>query len=142
MKGYPKWFSVAALSALVMALFLSGVLLLPTALEMRAELEVPFRLPNSYRTFTAAAHAFFSFLLFAALGALYSIHMRQGWKKRRNVVSGVLQLGIWAALGLTGIGLYYLPWEKILLATSATHTVLGFLAALFYVIHSFFYRRA
>lgn len=139
MKGYPKWFNPRFISGFVLALFVSGSLLVPTALEMRLALEMPWRLPNSLRIFTAALHSGLAFLMFGILGMLYTIHMRHGWKQKRNVRSGFAQLAIWGILGLTGLGLYYLPSEKLLSATSLAHAGAGLVVVVFYIWHSYFF---
>jgi hypothetical protein len=52
-------------------------------------------------------------------------HIRPGWKKKLQRLSGVLLLTVCAILILTGWGLYYLGDEQIRNLTSLTHSLLG-----------------
>lgn len=124
MIGYPRHF-VAALWTVLIVLAVSGFLLVPGAFELRWEMDVPLQLPAGSRIAVAALHAFFAFATLAFLGSLYALHMRMGWRHRQNVTSGILSVSVFAALALTGLGIYYLANEALSRWTSLLHIALG-----------------
>lgn len=134
MKGYPGWF-YRTLLATMGALFVSGSLLIPTALEMKLEWEVPWRLTGDPQIAMAALHASAAFLAAAVVGALWSIHMRAGWKKRKNHRTGIALLASMLLLGITAIGIYYLGEDQAALCASVAHMLIGVLLLLFLAVH-------
>jgi hypothetical protein len=124
MTGYPRWFVPALVGALVL-MFGSGLLLAPTTLTMRLDLALPWRLPGSARVLTAALHAAGGFALLLLVGALWSVHMRSGWRRRQQRASGLV-LGL-MLLGLTvsALGVYYAGEESLGMAAALLHLGLG-----------------
>jgi hypothetical protein len=59
------------------------------------------------------------------LGALVPLHMRYGWRKRKNLVTGITAATVNAALIATAFGLYYLGSEAVRPWMSDVHTMLG-----------------
>ena len=59
------------------------------------------------------------------LGALVPVHMRYGWRKRKNLVTGITAATVNAALIVTAFGLYYLGSDAVRPWMSDVHTVLG-----------------
>lgn len=106
MNAYPPGFKTI-LHTVLSALFLSGLLLMPGALEMRMEWDVPWSLDRGSRVWTAAGHAASYFATLLLLGALWTIHMRTGWRRAENTLSGNLMLASFGLLVLSGLGLYY-----------------------------------
>lgn len=106
MKGYPAGFT-RLLLAILAALFLTGLILSPGALEMRLEWDVPWSLEGGQRVWAAAGHATSFFLTLLFLGALWTVHMRAGWVRRENVGSGVVLLAGFVLLAISGLALYY-----------------------------------
>lgn len=131
MKGYPKWFSSTLVSSVLGLLFLTGLILAPTTLQLRLEWDVPWRLHEGYRIAVSALHAFSSILTLVLVGALASIHMRQGWVKRQRRLTGVIMITSLTLLSLTGLGIYYLGSEKLAFVSGVSHLVVGVL--LFFV---------
>lgn len=141
MRGYPKWFSPSFISFFLGVLFLSGLLLTPTTLEMKLEWSVPWRLGSDSKLFVAATHAFFSLAALVIVGALSSVHMRQEWKAGKNRSSGVTLLATFAFLCISGLGIYYFGNELLSVISSVSHLVVGILFLLVYVWHIFWFKK-
>lgn len=136
MKGYPRYFLRALLTVFGL-LAGSGLLLMPTALDVRFGWDVPWRLAGGERVLTAAIHCTAALLMCAFLGALWSLHMRLGWRTRRHLVSGLLATAILGGAALTSVGIYYLGDENLLLTASAGHMAFGITATATTVVHVF-----
>jgi hypothetical protein len=132
MKGYPPHFRRVLLWVLA-ACFLSGLLLVPTTLAQRAEWPVPW-LPSPWpavsRVWLAAAHAFAAFALLWFAGALWAVHMRAGWRRRRQRVSGALLVIGLGLLTLTALLLYYAGDDQLAMWAALVHMAVGLLLAL------------
>lgn len=135
MKGYPRWFSKNRITALVAVVFLTGLFLLPTTLDFRLNWDVPWRLSGGQRIYVVAAHVLFGFLMMMVLGALWSIHMRVGWRQKRHRRSGIILAFVWVLLMVTGVGIYYCGQEWLVNLTSLCHTVIGVLVVFAYYVH-------
>lgn len=124
MTGYPKWFSRLLwwVSVLLLA---TGLLLIPTMLDMRLEWDVPWRLEGDQRVYVAAAHFVVGFALIWVTGALWTVHMRHGWRRKQNRLTGALLAGGLAVLILTAAGALYAGDEALSLWSSLGHTLLG-----------------
>ncbi|NHZ63056.1 hypothetical protein [Massilia genomosp. 1] len=124
MKGYPAWFVRALLGALLL-LFVSGCLMAPTTLLMRFEMELAWRLPGAGRVVTAAMHATGGFVVLMMLGALWSVHMRAGWRKRRQRGSGAT-LGIMLVLlAASAVAIYYAGDDALGSGAALVHLAMG-----------------
>lgn len=110
MKGYPRRF-VAMLVAVVALTWLTGLLLAPTTLALHASIELPWRLPGAARVGVVAAHvgAALAFVFFC--GALWSLHMRQGWRHGRQRPSGVAMTGLLLVAVCSSLGVLYVGGE-------------------------------
>jgi len=134
MTNYPKWFLPALLWTLLL-MFASGLLLAPTTLAMRTELEVAWRLPGAGRIAVAALHAAGGFALMLLMGALWSVHMRSGWRRRKQRLSGVL-LGSWLiVLTLSAVAVYYVGEDTLGRLAALTHLVLGLALLVPFLVH-------
>ena len=140
MQSYPKGFSSLLWSVLAL-LLLSGLLLTPGALEMRLEWDIPWRLPGGWRVGVAAAHALGAFLGLFVIGALASVHMRAGLRRRQSLWSGFTTATTFGLLALTGLGVYYVAAESASVWLSVGHLVLGILAVVPVVVHTIRGRR-
>src|SRR5690348_8263227 len=107
MNGYPRWFTWRFVSGFVALSFLTGLFLTPSALDARFGVDVPWRLTADWRILMTAAHALMAFGIVWLIGAVWTIHMRVEWKKKRNRKSGAVLTSFWAVLVLSGIGIYY-----------------------------------
>lgn len=126
MKGYPHWFLRSVLLALVI-LIISGALMVPTTLIMRAEFDLDWRLPNVARLWTSAVHAGFGFVMMLLVGAIWSIHMRSGWRRHKHRSSGVSLAVVFLMLALTAVAIYYLGESVIANWAAYLHLVAGVL---------------
>jgi hypothetical protein len=124
MKGYPRGFRRLLLATLL-AVALSGLLLVPTLLTMRADVELAWRLPASGRVGMAALHAGVGMLLLALCGALWSVHMRAGWRKHRQRGSGGTLTVAITTLALSALALYYAGDETWSTAAAWIHLAAG-----------------
>jgi hypothetical protein len=138
MKRYPKWFNKKLIIGIFATSFLSGLLLAPTTLQMRLQFEVPWRLLADLRAPVALVHSLFGLLMFWLLGSLSTIHIQNEWKTARKRYSGLSLTILWIFLGMTGIGIYYVSGEAILILTSVGHLFFGILLLFYFLWHVFF----
>lgn len=141
MKAYPRGFLTVLLASLLL-MAVSGLLLTPTSLTMRFDMELPWRLTHGGRLMTAATHAFAGFILMLLTGALWSVHMRSGWRRGRQRVSGV-SLGLsLLTLAATAIALYYLGDDSLAAGAAFLHLAAGLMLSGLFVWHWAYGRRA
>lgn len=129
MKGYPRGFLPTLLLAMA-AIFLSGLLLAPTTLELRLDWELPWRLPGERRVALAALHAASGFLVLMLTGALWTGHMRSGWRRRKQRGSGLMVVVPMLLLAVTAVAVYYLGDEGWATISALAHLGLGLLLVL------------
>lgn len=134
MKGYPYWFLRVVLGVLVIVL-ISGVLLGPNTLIMRAEFEFDWRLPNGARLWTSAVHAGFGFLMLLLVGAIWSIHIRSGWRRQKHRKSGLSVAILFLVLAVTAIAIYYLGESASANWAAYLHLAVGLLVNLLFAWH-------
>ncbi|MGB4812003.1 MAG: hypothetical protein WBP13_05930 [Methylophilaceae bacterium] len=123
MRGYPKWFYQFLIMSFLL-LCISGFLLIPNALMFRLEWDVTWIFPEEKRLWLVALHVLVGFISTLQLGALWSVHMRIGWRHHKNINSGIGMSLILLALILTGIGIYYLG-ETFSVSASVAHILIG-----------------
>jgi cation transport ATPase len=133
-KGYPRRF-LPSLIGLVVALTVSGALLVPTALELRFGWDVAWRLPGQQRLWVAGLHTAAALLICAFIGALWSIHVRVGWRSRRHLRSGLATIGLLGGAALTTLGVFYVGDESWLVSASAAHILLGTGSTILVAVH-------
>jgi len=75
------------------------------------------------------------------LGALFPVHLRRGWRSRKNRVSGSVMVTFNAVLIMTAFGLYYLGSETLRPWMSWMHIAAGVCLSLSFPIHIFMGRR-
>lgn len=134
MTSYPNWFRSFVIAALAL-LVVTGLLLLPTFLDLQLEWDVPWRLPGGARVGVAALHVGLAFLVAALFGSLWRAHMRAGWKRRRNRLSGSLMAGTLIVLAASGLGVFYFGDEDLSFAASLVHAGLGLGIPLLLITH-------
>jgi len=134
LSSYPHWF-FPLLLVIMIVLLASGVLLIPTMLEMRLAWESPLQISADVRLAGAALHTTVAFLAMILLGALSIVHMRMGWRRHLNRISGIGLLLLFGALLLTAVGMFYFGDEDFSRWSSIVHTVVGFIVALLFFWH-------
>ena len=134
MKTYPRGF-MSLLHGTLLTLLGSGLLLAPGALQMRLEWDMPWVLSSGLRVWVAALHALSFLLMFALVGALWTVHIRTGWVRRENLTSGALLLLAFALLGLSGLALYYAGGERLPVWSAVLHLLAGGALPALYVVH-------
>ncbi len=134
LKGYPKWF-YHLLIIVLLTVTSSGLLMVPTLLEFKLDVDVAWRLSGTSRIWAAALHTLIGWLLLMQTGALWQAHMRSGWRKKLNRVSGASTALVLLLLAFTAGGLFYLGHEGALNAVAIAHTLLGLLMVGFAMFH-------
>lgn len=132
--GYPHGLYGALMLALVV-LLASGIALLPSMLEMRMDYEMPWRVAGDARWAAAVTHCAAGFLLAGMVGALLAIHVRIGWRRRLNRISGTALLALLGLMVLTALGIYYFGDDFWSRSSSVTHSCAGLLATPLFIWH-------
>ena len=76
------------------------------------------------------------------LGALFPLHVRRGWRARRNRIAGVAMVTCNAALILTAFGLYYFGSEMLRPWASGVHIAVGTILPFLLLVHVVVGRRS
>lgn len=63
--------------------------------------------PDGTQRFLLVVHGTSAFAVLMAFGSLFPVHMRAGWLRRLNLVTGLGLIGGMAALSVTALVLYY-----------------------------------
>ena len=136
LSSYPRGFHPALLLTLLL-LLLSGLLLLPGMLQMRLDLSLDpgWRASGAARLFIAALHALAGFVTIGLVGALAIVHMRMGWRRRLNHVSGIALLSLVVLMLLSTVGIYYAGDEAWSMGSSLVHIVAAILATALFAWH-------
>ena len=135
MKGYPAF--VHSLTwILMLGLLVSGLLILPGMLDLKFEIDVPFRLRGEWTLVMAALHTLFAFLTIGLIGALLPVHIRLNLRRHIKRLSGFTLLGATLLLILTALGIYYFGDEDLSHMSSLIHTVVGLGMGLVFVLHA------
>lgn len=135
MIGYQRGFLPFLWTTLALCLA-TGLLLVPGALELRLEWDAPLQLPEGYRVGVAAAHAFCAFAVLMLIGSLYAIHMRMGWRRRQNLITGFATVGTFGVLVLSGLGIYYVAAERASMWISVSHMGVGAATVITVAVHA------
>jgi hypothetical protein len=75
------------------------------------------------------------------LGALVPIHMRYGWRARKNLSTGIVMATVGAILIVTAFGLYYFGAEGVRAIAGDVHIWLGVASPVLLVAHIWWGRR-
>jgi cation transport ATPase len=81
-------------------------------------------------TYLLRLHGGAAMAMLVLLGALLPLHVRVGWRRRRNRASGALMVAANAILAATAFGLYYAGSDALRHWTSELHIALGFVLPL------------
>ena len=126
MNGYPRWF-LPFLIVVAMIVFISGLALTPNFADRVWAIEMGWRASGGVRILSTAFHVLTGFIIIGCLGALLPIHIRSGWYRRINHLSGIMCATALIVLGIGGIGVLYLGDESLISINSTTHVLLGLL---------------
>jgi hypothetical protein len=124
LKGYPRWF-LPFLVATLLLLLASGLLLAPTTLLMRADIALEWRLPAPGRVGIAALHTVAGFAAMLLIGALWSVHMRSGWRRNRHRGSGLALALLLVLLCASAAAIFYLADETLGALAALLHLAAG-----------------
>jgi hypothetical protein len=81
-------------------------------------------------------HGVSSYALLVAVGSLLPVHIRRGWQRRRNLLTGLSVTGAVAILGVTALVLYY-GGEEMRAPAKWLHLILGLLCFAVFPAHAF-----
>ena len=87
-------------------------------------------------------HGGVAMLALLLLGALFPLHIRLGWRSRRNRITGPAMATFNAVLILTAFGLYYSGSDAVRPWMSGLHIALGFALPALFVVHVLLGRRS
>jgi hypothetical protein len=87
-------------------------------------------------------HGGAAMLTLLLVGALFPVHMRRAWLRRRNRVSGSTMAAVNVGLIVTAFGLYYLGSEELRPWISDAHIAIGIAAPVLLVTHIVLGRRS
>lgn len=121
---------------------MTGVFLVPNALDMRLGWTVPWSLSSSVRAWFVSTHAVSYYITLLLVGALWTVHMRAGWLRRENIMSGMALISALAVLALSGLLLYYAGEDNLVNAAVLTHIGGGLLLPVILIVHILGARRA
>jgi hypothetical protein len=77
-------------------------------------------------TYLLRLHGGAAMAMLVLLGALLPLHVRLGWRRKRNLTSGTVMLSSNAILVGTAFGLYYTGSDTVRHWTSVVHIAIGF----------------
>jgi hypothetical protein len=83
-----------------------------------------------------AVHGASSYALLVAVGSLLPVHVRSGWQRGRNLLTGLTATGVIAILGVTALVLYY-GGEEMHAPAKWLHLIFGFLCFAILPAHAF-----
>lgn len=129
----PRWlYWTLHLSGLALLLSGLGWLVLHYALGAGFDAD---RLPHPGEAWALRLHGLLLYPCLLALGGLGTVHIPRGWRERRNVVSGLLLIGLGLALIASGYALYYWTSDDKRLLIGTLHAALGVLMTIFFLVH-------
>lgn len=143
MNGYPKLFLPLLISTFCL-LWLSGILLMPSMLIFKLEWEITELLEalmelglanGAIRQVFSVLHATLGWIMLWMLGALWTIHLRNHWRRHENRKHGVFFSLMWLLVILSALGIHYFGDEHFSRLSSILHSTIGILLVLFFIQH-------
>jgi hypothetical protein len=80
--------------------------------------------PGDWSHVLLVLHGVSAYALLVAVGSLLPLHVRAGWLRRRNIVTGLMVIIAMAALGVTAQMLYY-GGEELQMPAKWLHLIVG-----------------
>lgn len=141
MNGYPKYFLTTLLITCSL-LWLSGIALYPSFAMFKLEWEYDWLLDSSLsqgtlRQSMTVVHAISGWFILLLIGAIWTIHMRNHWRRKENRQSGVDFTILWAVLVITALGIYYFGNPDLSYSSAVIHALLGGLMPLLLWLHRY-----
>ncbi|MDG6777934.1 hypothetical protein QCB44_04350 [Thiomicrorhabdus sp. zzn3] len=132
MAGYPKHF-IYLLIFLAFLLFASGILLTPSVLLFRLEMEYNWLFDGplsqlaqgGLRHAVTVTHAIAGWITVWFIGTLWTIHMRTHWRRNENRMNGAIFTLFWFMLIVSSLGIYYFGDPDWSFYSGMVHTGLG-----------------
>ena len=134
MRGYPKWFPRILFLVIAVAA-LAGIALIPNFLFYKMEWFEDQPMDGKMRMNIASIHVTAAVCLTFLFGAVWTIHMRHGWRMKLHRVSGTLFVAAFALLALSGIGSWYFSNETLIRWNGILHVASGISLILMAVVH-------
>ena len=131
-------FRFALYGAFALLVVTGAVWLIADQLKDSPEAELWQRVSAS----TLMVHGGVAMVTLLLIGALFPLHVRLGWRSRRNRLTGPAMLTFNAVLIVTAFGLYYSGSDTVRPWMSDVHIVLGFALPLLFVLHVLLGRRS
>ena len=94
------------------------------------------------RFYLMAAHGLAAMAFLVAFGAIFALHVREGWRRRLNRASGALVLTVTGLLIPSALGLYYIGSDALRGLTSDLHIATGLVLPFLLAAHVVLGRRA
>ncbi len=88
------------------------------------------------QTWLLKGHGIAAYAFAITAGALIPVHIRLGWRGKRNRRSGLTLVVLALALALTGLGLYYIAGDDARGVASIAHWTIGIGCGLALAIHA------
>ena len=146
MNGYPKSF-LPSLMATTLLLFISGVLLLPSLMIFRLQWDIDWLMASplasgDLRLWITAIHVFLGWAMIWFIGNLWTIHIRNHWRRKENFVSGLTFILFWVLIIFSSLFIYYVSNHDLSQYSSILHTILGLMLPLALWIHRYYGKRS
>jgi len=132
------WFRFALYGAFALLVVTGAVWLVADQLKDSPEGELWQRISASM----LMIHGGVAMLTLLMLGALFPLHIRLGWRSRRNRITGPAMIAFNAVLIVTAFGLYYSGSDTVRPWASDVHIGLGFALPALFVVHILLGRRS
>lgn len=141
MNGYPKIF-LPSLITITSLVFITGLLLIPAFVIFRMQWDIEWlmELPitrGSIRLWINGFHVFLGWLMIGFIGSLWTIHIRNHWRRNENRTGGVLFMLLWAIIIVSSLLIYYASDETLSQNSSLIHSLLGLFVPIALMAHRF-----
>jgi hypothetical protein len=100
-------------------------------------LRMPGDFEASAKAWAMKIHGAAAMAILVLIGMLLSAHVKFAWRARRNRANGSIFLSAFAALTITGYGLYYAAGERLRAWTSWIHLAVGLALPVLLLMHIF-----
>ena len=133
-----RWFRFTLYGAFALLVLTGAVWLVADAFKDSPEGELWQRISASM----LMIHGGVAMVTLLLLGALFPLHMRLGWRSRRNRITGPAMVTLNAVLIVTAFSLYYSGSDALRPFMSNLHLALGFALPALFVVHVLLGRRS